>query len=132
MVAADPWEAAKARIEDAQQPTLGASPFGPLLSTDGMALKRYQDVPLGRRVQIVRLFVPHHPGPVEDGKAAVHFFSSGMTEHAVIQLSDGSEDGVFSVEIHPLTGRTKIHSEAYEPEHLLGDPEDPDATEVDE
>jgi hypothetical protein len=48
----------------------------------------------------------------------------------VIQLSDGGE-GRYSVELHPLTGKAKIHSEAYEPDYLLGDPENPDATEVD-
>lgn len=130
-VAADPWEAAKARIANAQEPNLGGSPFHPLKGTDGSALKRYAEVPLGRRIQIVRLIVPHHPHPVDDGKGAVHFFPGGLTEHAVIQLSDGRDD-VYSVEIHPLTGRAKIHDGAYEPEVLLGDPDDPDATEVDE
>ncbi len=132
VVAADPWEAAKARIEHAQEPTLGASPFRPLKSEDGQVLKRYANVELGRRIQIVRLYVPHHPAPVEDGKAAVHFFPGGMTEHAVIHLSDGTEEGIFSIELHPLTGRATIHPEAYEPEELLGDPNNPDVTEVDE
>ena len=72
----------------------------------------------------MKLIVPHEPEPLEQGKGAVHFFPGGMTEHAVIQLSDGA-DAIYSVEIHPLTGRAQIYPEAYEPKELLGDPEQP-------
>jgi general secretion pathway protein H len=130
VVAVDPWAAAKSRIENALQPTFGASPFGALQSASGQALTRYQNVSLGRRVQLVKLIVPHQPAPLEQGKGAVHFFAGGITEHAVLQLSDGAE-AVYSVEIHPLTGRARIYPEAYEPRQLLGDPNDPDVSEVD-
>jgi general secretion pathway protein H len=60
----------------------------------------------------------------------VHFFAGGITEHAVLQLSDGAE-AIYSVEIHPLTGRARIYPDAYEPRQLLGDPNDPDVSEVD-
>jgi general secretion pathway protein H len=130
VVAVDPWVAAKKRVEEPLKPSFGASPFSPLTSSSGATMSRYQNVSLGRRVQIVKLIVPHQPAPVDQGKGAVHFFPGGMTEHAVIQLSDGGE-AVYSVEIHPLTGRSRIYPEAYEPRQLLGDPEDPDTTEVD-
>ena len=130
-VAADPWEAAQARIGEALKPSLGASPFGELQSASGQTMTRYQNVELGRRVQIVKLIVAHEPVPLESGQGSVHFFPSGMTEHAVIQLSDGS-DTVFSVELHPLTGRATVHAEAYEPDSLLDDPEadDDEGSEV--
>jgi hypothetical protein len=130
VVAADPWAAARSRVEQALTPSLGASPFRPLSTGDGKALDRYQNVALGRRVQIVKLIVPHHPSPLEQGKGAIHFFSGGMTEHAVVHLGDGG-DTVYSVEVFPLTGRTQIRAEAYEPRQMLGDPEDPDVSEVD-
>jgi len=126
----DPWAAAQNRIDEALQPTLGASPFGPLQGKSG-SLKRYSDVSLGRRVQIVRLIVPHEPEPRQDGRGAIYFFPGGYGEHAVLHVSDGGE-GVFSVEVHPLTGRSTIHNEAYEPRELLDDPENPDFTEVEE
>jgi general secretion pathway protein H len=125
VAAVDPWSAAKSRVDQAIKPNLGTSPFGPL-ETGG---KKYQSIALGRRVQIVKLIVPHEPTPLEQGKGAVHFFPGGLGEHAVIQLSDGGE-GRYSVELHPLTGKAKIHPEAYEPDELLGDPEHPEATEV--
>jgi len=65
-------------------------------------------------------FTPHEPQPREDGKAYVYFFPAGITEHAIIQLSDG-DDRIYSVEIHPLNGRAFIHNEAIEPEEDLDD-----------
>jgi general secretion pathway protein H len=114
----DPWEAAQARINHPDKPTVGASPFSALATEDGQVLKRYQNVSLGRGVQIIKLLVPHEPEPVTKGEGSVHFFPGGHTERAVIQLGDG-RDGVYSVEVHPLTGRVKIHAEAYEPKSLL-------------
>ena len=130
LAAVDPWAAARSRIDQALKPNLGTSPFGPLESPSGGQLTKYQNIALGRRVQIVKLIVPHEPTPLEQGKGSIHFFPGGITEHAVIQLSDGGE-GRYSVEIHPLTGKAKIHPEAYEPEELIGDPENPDVGEVD-
>jgi len=80
-------------------------------------------------VHVVRLIVPHEPEPKESGKGAVHFFPSGYTEHAVIHLSDGA-DGIYSVEVSPLTGRCTIRAEAYEPEAMLDNPEDPGVSEL--
>jgi hypothetical protein len=114
----DPWEAAQARINHPDKPTVGASPFSALATEDGQVLKRYQNVSLGRGVQVIKLLVPHEPEPVTKGEGSVHFFPGGHTERAVIQLGDG-RDGVYSVEVHPLTGRVKIHAEAYEPKSLL-------------
>jgi type II secretory pathway pseudopilin PulG len=129
IAAVDPWESARARISEVLKPSYGASPFHGLSNDDGKALTRYNSVTLGRRVQVVKLIVPHEPEPLEQGKGAVHFFPSGMTEHAVIQLSDGA-DAIYSVEIHPLTGRCQIYPQAYEPKKLLGDPEHPNESEV--
>ena len=57
----------------------------------------------------------------------MYFFPGGVTEQAVIQLSDSS-DTVYSVEIRPLTGHARIHNFAYEPVDDLddtGEVEDP-------
>ncbi|MDD9945452.1 MAG: prepilin-type N-terminal cleavage/methylation domain-containing protein [Myxococcales bacterium] len=129
--AVDPWAAARARLEQPLEPSLGESPFGAIEGARGEPVKRFTKVELGRHVNIVRLLVPHEPAPKETGQGAVHFFPTGYTEHAVIHLSDGDE-GIYSVEIHPLTGRTKIHRDAFEPDEFLDDPENLEATEVDE
>jgi general secretion pathway protein H len=128
--AVDPWSAAQARIQQPQQPTLGASPFSPIASS-GKSAARYTDVSLGRGVQFLKLIVAHEPEPLTEGDGSVHFFPGGHTEHAIIQLGDG-RDAVYSVEIHPLTGRVKVYPEAYEPDELLDNPDDRDVSEVDE
>ena len=129
--AIDPWAAAKARLETPDKPTLGASPFRPIAGDSGKAIKRYAKIELGRRVHIIRLIVPHEPRPKEQGLGAVHFFPTGYGEHAVIHLSDGTDEGIYSVEVKPLTGRCTIRQGAYEPDDLLDDPGDPGVSEVD-
>ena len=127
--AVDPWAAAQARLTHPLEPSLGSSPFAALAGEDGKTIARYTDVPLGRGVHIVKLIVAHEPEPLSEGDGAVHFFSGGQSEHAVIQLSDGHA-GVYSVEIHPLTGRIHVYPEAFEPKELLDNPDEPDVSEV--
>ena len=79
----------------------------------------------------MKLTVPHEPPPRDQGRGAVHFFPNGYTEHAVLQLSDGT-GGTYTVEVRPLTGRCVIHEGEYEPDEFLDDPEDPDVSEVDD
>lgn len=57
---------------------------------------------------------PHDPTPREEGRAFLYFFPRGLTEHAFVQLSDGGER-VYSLEIHPLTGRAVIYNEEISP-----------------
>ncbi|MGF1465221.1 MAG: Tfp pilus assembly protein FimT/FimU [Sandaracinaceae bacterium] len=119
----DPWAAAQARLEETLQPSFGSSPFSPIPG------RRYQARQLARGAQISRLEVPHEPEPRTAGRGAIHFFPTGRTEHAVLWITDSS-DRIFSVELHPLTGRTRVYNYAYEPEQLLDDPSGEDRSEV--
>lgn len=130
-VAVDPWEAAQQRLKRTLEPSFGASPFGALKGRDGDVLSRYRSQPVGDNIQVARLYLPHEPGVREQGKGAIYFFPSGMTEHAVVQLSD-STDTVYSVEIHPLTGRAKVHRFAFEPEPIRDDADEEDLSEVED
>ncbi len=112
--AVDPWAAARARLEKTIRPSFGASPFTPIPG------RRYQAQPLASNVSIRRLVVPHEPEPRTEGRGSIYFFPGGQTEHAVVWLGDSS-DRVDSVELHPLTGRARVHSYAYEPEVMLDD-----------
>jgi general secretion pathway protein H len=125
----DPWAAAQAALSRTQQPSFGASPFAPIANDEGETIERYTAHPLGRGIRIVRLTVPHEPEPREQGRAAIYFFPGGRTEHAFVQVSDG-RDGVYTVELHPLTGRGKVHTSAYEPRELEDDRSE--RSEVDE
>jgi type II secretory pathway pseudopilin PulG len=118
--AIDPWAAAEARIKHPDKPSIGASPFGPLTNADGDPLKRYRMMPLGRGVQIIKFLVANEPHPRTLGEGAVHFFSGGGSENALIQLGDG-RGGVYTLEIKALTGRVRIYPEAHETSDLIDD-----------
>ncbi|MEZ4326961.1 MAG: prepilin-type N-terminal cleavage/methylation domain-containing protein [Polyangiales bacterium] len=117
LAAVDPWSAAQARLVDTFTPSFGRSPFGPISNEDGEALARYQPQALGDNIRILRVMTPHEEEPREAGRASIYFFPGGRTQQAVIHLADSS-DRVFSVVIHPLTGRGRIYNYAYEPEEL--------------
>lgn len=118
--AIDPWEAARQRIEKPDVLTLPASPFAQLTNPSGKPMARFTTQPVGDDIRVVKVIVAHEVKPRTEGKADLFFFPSGLTQHAVVQLAD-KNDIIYSVEIHPLTGRGKIHDAPYEPEVLMDD-----------
>jgi len=118
--AVDPWDLARARLEKPLDPIRPRSPFQPITSPSGKVLDRYTAQPVGDGITIHGLITPHETDMRSDGEGSVYFFPGGVTEHAVIQLTDSS-DTVYSVEIHPLTGNARIHNFAYEPLDELDD-----------
>ena len=73
-----------------------------------------------------------------DARAITSVFAAGAraiggpeaTREITIVLTDGHEH-VFSVELHPITGRTIVRASAYEPEELILDG-DEDSSEIDD
>lgn len=120
--AVDPWAAARSRLADTIHPTFGASPFRALQGA------HYAAHPLGPSVRITRLYTPHEEEYRDEGVGHIYFFPHGQTENAVVWLDDG-RDHTYSVELHPLTGRTRVRSYAYEPEELILEG-DEDSSEV--
>jgi len=118
--AVDPWDLAKSKLEEPLSPIEPTSPFHPISNQNGKVLDRYKATPLGDGVSVHAVITPHETDARTEGEGAVYFFPGGLTEHAVIQLSDAS-DSVYSVEIHPLTGNARIHNFAYEPMDELDD-----------
>ncbi|MEM9067413.1 MAG: prepilin-type N-terminal cleavage/methylation domain-containing protein [Myxococcota bacterium] len=140
--AVDPWEAARARLDDAYGANLGRAAFEPVKGSNGSPIRRYtphqlpitesRDVgdelsegaeaaaALGQRasVRIARLITPHEMDPREQGRGYIYFFPGGRSEHATVQITDSNGESVYSVEIHPLTGQGRVHNYAYEPEEL--------------
>jgi prepilin-type N-terminal cleavage/methylation domain-containing protein len=118
--AVDPWDLARARLEQPLDVVRPTSPFHPITNQHGKILERYTAQPVGDGIAIQALISPHETDKRTDGEGSLYFFPGGVTEHAVIQLSDSSET-VYSVEIHPLTGNARIHNFAYEPLDELDD-----------
>lgn len=120
--AVDPWAVAQARLAEPLEPIEAVDPFQPIADADGDAIRRYKAQPIGTNIQILKLITPHEREPRDSGKGGIYFFPGGITEHAVVQLTDAS-DTVYSVEIHPLTGRAQVHNYAFEPVELLDEDE---------
>ena len=118
--AVDPWDLARARLEKPLDPVQPRSPFQPITNQYGKVLERYTAQPVGDGISVQALISPHETDKRTDGEGSLYFFPGGLTEHAVIQLTDSSET-VYSVEIHPLTGNARIHNFAYEPLDELDD-----------
>lgn len=118
--AVDPWDLARARIEQPLELVKPRSPFQPITNPRGKVLERYTAQPVGDAISIHALITPHEADTRTDGEGSVYFFPGGLTEHAVIQLTDSSET-IYSVEIHALTGKARIHNFAYEPLDELDD-----------
>jgi general secretion pathway protein H len=64
-------------------------------------------------VRISELMAEHLRDAQTEGKAMLHFFPMGYCEQAVITFIDTSER-VYSVEVEPLTGRTRIEDKKIE------------------
>jgi general secretion pathway protein H len=125
--AVDPWASARARLENPLAPALGSSAFSPISDEDGDPVEQYQPSPLGDGIRVSQLIAPHLPTGQTEGRAAIYFFPSGRSEHAILHLTD-SRDRTMSVEIMGLTGRGVVHDGAYEPSELedpRSDPRDP-------
>ncbi|MEM7448077.1 MAG: prepilin-type N-terminal cleavage/methylation domain-containing protein [Myxococcota bacterium] len=118
LAAVDPWAVAEARLEEAFTPSFGASPFQPMRGPSGEVLKRYKPRAIGDHIRFARLITPHEIEPREYGKGSIYFFPQGRTERAIVQLSDRG-GSIFSIEIHPLTGRGTVYPYAFEPEALI-------------
>jgi hypothetical protein len=64
-------------------------------------------VTLKSGVVLADIYTPRLLTPLATGKGYVYFFPMGMTEAAVIHLSDG-KTAFYSLIVHPLTGRVSI------------------------
>lgn len=123
----DAWEMARARLEkpldDPNELKLPSSPFEAISTPSGKPMARFKSQPVGDDIRIVKVIVAHEADAKTEGTTDIFFFPSGLTQHAVIQLADKT-DTIFSVELHPLTGKGTVHDAPFEPEVLMDDPQE--------
>jgi general secretion pathway protein H len=58
--------------------------------------------------RIADMYTPRLADPLDIGKGYIYFFPLGMTEAAIVHLTDIKRDAVYSLVVHPLTGRVQI------------------------
>jgi type II secretion system protein H len=119
--AVDAWSLAQQRIAKPEDVHLPSSPFEQLTTPSGKVMERFKTQPIGDNIRIHKVIVAHEASPKSEGTTDLFYFPSGLTLHTVVQLTDKS-DTIFSVEIHPLTGKGTVHDAPFEPEVLLDDP----------
>jgi prepilin-type N-terminal cleavage/methylation domain-containing protein len=61
------------------------------------------------------LFTPRLAAPVQSGHGYIYFFPLGMTEAAQVYLADDDNKNVYSLVVHPLTGRVQIYNRYVDP-----------------
>jgi len=76
------------------------------------------------------VFTPRVTDPITSGRAFIYFFPLGQTEPAIITLTDKKEQNVYSLVVHPITGRVRIYSEEVQPPVRGGETDDEGARVV--
>jgi general secretion pathway protein H len=61
------------------------------------------------------IYTPRLAEPLAAGQGYIYFFPLGMTEAAIIHLSDKKRETFYSLVVHPLTGRVQVKNTFVEP-----------------
>jgi general secretion pathway protein H len=68
-----------------------------------------------KKLRIKSVYTPRMTDPVTAGRVYLYFYPLGQTEPAVITLTDATGESVFSLVVHPITGRVRIYNEEVKP-----------------
>ena len=64
---------------------------------------------------IADVYTPRLADPLDVGQGYIYFFPLGMTEAAIVHLTDKKREAFYSLVVHPLTGRVQIKNSYVEP-----------------
>lgn len=64
-------------------------------------------------IRFSKVWTGHQEEPFTEGVAYLHFFKSGWTEPAQIELTDGAEEYI-TLKVFPLTGRVRMYEKPLE------------------
>src|SRR3569623_820106 len=68
-----------------------------------------------KNTAIMDVFTPRVADPVTKGRAYIYFIPLGPPEPAIIHLSDPTQQTIYSLVVHPITGRVRIYNSYIEP-----------------
>jgi general secretion pathway protein H len=63
-----------------------------------------------KKLHIRSVYTPRMTEPVTSGRAYLYFYPLGQTEPAIITLTDLEGTSVYSLVVHPITGRVRIYN----------------------
>ena len=64
-----------------------------------------------KNCKIRSVYTPRNTDPLTAGRAYIYFFPLGQTEAGIVTLTDEKETSVYSLVVHPITGRVRIYNE---------------------
>jgi general secretion pathway protein H len=67
-------------------------------------------VNLPKGVKVAGLFTPRLAEPIASGRGYIYFFPMGLTEAALVYLSDAKQESTYTLVVHPLTGRVGVNN----------------------
>ena len=68
-----------------------------------------------KNARIADVYTPRLADPLDVGQGYIYFFPLGMTEAAIVHLTDKKREAFYSLVVHPLTGRVQIKNFYVEP-----------------
>jgi general secretion pathway protein H len=68
-----------------------------------------------KKLRIRSVYTPRMTEPVTSGRAYLYFYPLGQTEPAIITLADPEGGSVYSLVVHPITGRVRIYNSEVKP-----------------
>jgi general secretion pathway protein H len=71
-------------------------------------------ITLKKDVALADIYSPRLLKPLDVGRGYLYFFPMGMTEAAVIHLSDKKRQSFYTLIVHPLTGRVSVKNSLVE------------------
>lgn len=89
-----------------------AAPQPPAFAAEESIMLKPVKFPTGIKIKDILLL--HEPAKVETGMAYSYFLPNGWAEPMVVNLSDEDEENFYSLEINPLTGKSKIRTQYLE------------------
>ena len=63
-----------------------------------------------KKLKIRSVYTPRMTEPVTSGRAYLYFYPLGQTEPAIVTLTDATGESVYSLVVHPITGRIRIYN----------------------
>ncbi|MBX7147841.1 type II secretion system GspH family protein [bacterium] len=72
-------------------------------------LVKKKKLPEGYRFKDI--YISHQERPIESGQGYLHFFPTGLTEEAVINICDEDEKNFFALVVNPVTAGVKVYQE---------------------
>lgn len=68
-----------------------------------------------KKLKIKSVYTPRMTEPVTTGRAYLYFYPLGQTEPAIITLTDATGESVYSLVVHPITGKVRVYNQEVQP-----------------